>query len=50
MEPIMADETGEEIALRRRIERGDEAALLELYTRHRSRLKRSGSGGASAPR
>src|SRR5262245_30684931 len=40
MGPIMADETGEEGALRRRLGRGDEAALLELYTRHRPRLKR----------
>jgi RNA polymerase sigma-70 factor (ECF subfamily) len=36
----MADEASQEIELRRRIECGDEAALLELYTRHRTRLRR----------
>lgn len=36
----MADEPSERIALRRRIECGDEATLLELYARHRPRLRR----------
>ena len=40
MEPIIADEPSESTELRRRIERGDESALLELYTRHRPRLRR----------
>jgi RNA polymerase sigma-70 factor (ECF subfamily) len=40
MAPIMADEPSEQTTLRRCIECGDEAALLELYTRHRPRLRR----------
>lgn len=36
----MADEPSELIELRRRVECGDEAALLELYARHRPRLRR----------
>jgi RNA polymerase sigma-70 factor (ECF subfamily) len=36
----MANEPSELIELRRRVERGDQAALLELYARHRARLKR----------
>jgi RNA polymerase sigma-70 factor (ECF subfamily) len=37
---IMTHESSESIELRRRIERGDESALLELFARHRYRLKR----------
>jgi RNA polymerase sigma-70 factor (ECF subfamily) len=40
MEPIMADEPSGLIELKRRMERGDETALLELYVHHRARLKR----------
>ena len=36
----MTSEPSDLVELRRRIERGDEAALLELFTRHRDRLKR----------
>jgi RNA polymerase sigma-70 factor (ECF subfamily) len=37
---MMAAESSESIELHRRIERGDESALLELFARHRDRLKR----------
>ena len=37
---IMTSESRESIELGRRIERGDESALLELFARHRDRLKR----------
>jgi RNA polymerase sigma-70 factor, ECF subfamily len=37
---IMTQESSETIELRRRIEGGDESALLELFARHRDRLKR----------
>jgi RNA polymerase sigma-70 factor, ECF subfamily len=37
---IMTQESSETIELRRRIECGDESALLELFARHRDRLKR----------
>jgi RNA polymerase sigma-70 factor (ECF subfamily) len=40
MGTIMAAESNESIELRRRAERGDESALLELFARHRDRLKR----------
>jgi RNA polymerase sigma-70 factor, ECF subfamily len=36
----MASEPSDVIELHRRIERGDESALLELFARHRDRLKR----------
>ena len=36
----MTSEPSDLIELHRRIERGDEAALLDLFTRHRDRLKR----------
>jgi RNA polymerase sigma-70 factor (ECF subfamily) len=36
----MTPESSETIELRQRIERGDETALLELFARHRERLKR----------
>jgi DNA-directed RNA polymerase specialized sigma24 family protein len=39
-EPIMTPESSETIELCRRIERGDETALLELFARHRDRLRR----------
>jgi len=37
---IMEPESSESIELRRRIEGGDQGALLELFARHRNRLKR----------
>ncbi len=40
MEPNMAGESSDWSELRRRIERGDAAALIELFARHRDRLKR----------
>jgi RNA polymerase sigma-70 factor (ECF subfamily) len=40
MEPIMMSESSESIELGRQVERGDEAALLELFARHRDRLRR----------
>jgi RNA polymerase sigma-70 factor (ECF subfamily) len=40
MGPIMASEPSGLIELQRRLERGDETALLELFVRHRARLKR----------
>jgi len=40
MGPIMASEPSDLVELHRRIERGDESALLDLFTRHRDRLKR----------
>ncbi len=36
----MIRESDESIELRRRIEGGDESALLELFARHRDRLRR----------
>ena len=36
----MTSEPSDVVELQRRIERGDEAALLDLFTRHRDRLKR----------
>jgi RNA polymerase sigma-70 factor (ECF subfamily) len=36
----MTKPSSESSALRRRIEQGDESALVELFTRHRQRLKR----------
>ena len=36
----MTSEPSDLVELQRRIERGDEAALLDLFTRHRDRLKR----------
>ena len=36
----MTHESSESIELRQRMERGDESALLELFARHRDRLKR----------
>jgi len=36
----MASEPSDLVELHRRIERGDESALLDLFTRHRDRLKR----------
>jgi RNA polymerase sigma-70 factor, ECF subfamily len=40
MGTIMIAESDESIELRRRIEGGDESALLELFARHRDRLRR----------
>jgi RNA polymerase sigma-70 factor, ECF subfamily len=40
MGPIMASDSSGLIELQRRIERGDETALLELFARHQLRLKR----------
>jgi RNA polymerase sigma-70 factor (ECF subfamily) len=40
MGTVMFEEPGEIGELQRRIERGDESALLELYSRNRGRLKR----------
>jgi RNA polymerase sigma-70 factor, ECF subfamily len=37
---FMTSEPSDLVELQRRIERGDEAALLDLFTRHRDRLKR----------
>jgi RNA polymerase sigma-70 factor, ECF subfamily len=37
---FMTSEPSDVVELQRRIERGDEAALLDLFTRHRDRLKR----------
>ncbi len=37
---FMTSEPSDLVELRRRIERGDESALVELFTRHRDRLKR----------
>jgi RNA polymerase sigma-70 factor (ECF subfamily) len=42
MGPIMPNDPSESIELRRRIEQGDASALLELFARHRNRLKRMG--------
>jgi RNA polymerase sigma-70 factor (ECF subfamily) len=36
----MSNASSESIELRRRIEQGDESALIELFARHRDRLKR----------
>jgi RNA polymerase sigma-70 factor (ECF subfamily) len=40
MRPIMTAEPSDSIELRRRIEQGDEAALIELFAHHHNRLKR----------
>jgi RNA polymerase sigma-70 factor, ECF subfamily len=40
MEAMMASEPSDLIELKRRVERGDEAALLEIFARHRDRLRR----------
>ena len=40
MGPTMASEPSDVIQLQRRIEGGDEAALIELFARYRDRLKR----------
>jgi RNA polymerase sigma-70 factor, ECF subfamily len=37
---FMTSEPSDVVELQRRIERGEEAALLDLFTRHRDRLKR----------
>jgi RNA polymerase sigma-70 factor (ECF subfamily) len=40
MEPAMGSESGETEALIRRVERGDDRALAELFARYRGRLRR----------
>src|SRR5262249_33190497 len=40
MGTVMMEEPSGSIELRRRIERGDESALVELFARHRDRLQR----------
>jgi RNA polymerase sigma-70 factor (ECF subfamily) len=40
MGPSMSNEPSESIELRHRIEQGDGSALIELFARHRDRLKR----------